>query len=115
MKITNIANGTRGFWHKGRIVSLAPGQSVDLDLSDEAAAGVRGNPESFTIGAKAAEKAAEDDRAPAYAVRDKGRGWFVVMNGDQEATKSLRADDVEGFDAMSDEDKAAFVDLHKAD
>lgn len=50
-----------------------------------------------------------------YAVADKGRGWFVITKDGQEVTKSLRADDVEGFDALSDDDKGAFVELHKAD
>lgn len=48
-----------------------------------------------------------------YAVVDKGRGWFVVTKDGEEVTKSLREDDVKGFDAMSDADKAAFVDLRK--
>lgn len=50
-----------------------------------------------------------------YVVHDKGRGWFVVMKDGGEVTKSMRADDVEGFAAMSAEDQAAFVELNKAD
>lgn len=48
-----------------------------------------------------------------YAVLDKGRGWWAVTKDGEEVTKSLREDDVKGFDHLSDEDKAAFVDLHK--
>lgn len=50
-----------------------------------------------------------------YAVVDKGKGWFVVAHDGQNVTKSLRAEDLAGFDEMSDEDKAAFVELHKAE
>jgi hypothetical protein len=53
--------------------------------------------------------------ATGYTVVDKGRGWFVVTKDGAEVTESLREDDVKGFDAMSDADKAAFVDLHKPD
>ncbi|WP_425087775.1 hypothetical protein [Stappia sp.] len=53
--------------------------------------------------------------AEGYAVVDKGKGWFVVTHDGQHVTKSLRSDDIAGFAEMSDEDKAAFVDLHKAD
>ncbi|MBG6211687.1 hypothetical protein IWQ49_006378 [Labrenzia sp. EL_126] len=48
----------------------------------------------------------------AYSVVDKGRGWHVVMKDGEEVTKSLRADDLAEFGGMSDEDKAAFVELH---
>ncbi|MCD1645258.1 hypothetical protein [Aurantimonas coralicida] len=112
MKITNIAAGQRGFWHKGRLVSLAPGETAEYDLSPEERGGVTGNPESFSLGAKGER---EGEKQLGMRVHDKGRGWFVVMDGDAEVTKNLRADDVDGFDAMSDEDKAAFIELHKAD
>lgn len=48
-----------------------------------------------------------------YAVLDKGRGWWAITKDGEEVTKSLREDDVKGFDDLSDDDKAAFVDLHK--
>jgi hypothetical protein len=51
--------------------------------------------------------------APTFAVKDKGAGWFVVTKDGQEATKSFRKADLEGFDAMSAEDKAAFVEANK--
>lgn len=50
-----------------------------------------------------------------YAVKDKGSGWFVIVQGDKEVTKSLRRDDVTGFDEFSDADKAAFVEQNKAE
>ncbi|MDI1261743.1 MAG: hypothetical protein PS018_00605 [bacterium] len=65
-KITNIATSQRGFWHKGIIVSVAPGETVEHPLTSEELAGVKGNPESFAVGAageKAAEKTKADDLA----------------------------------------------------
>jgi hypothetical protein len=48
-----------------------------------------------------------------YAVKDKGGAWYVITKDGAEVTKSLRKGDLEGFDTLSDEDKAAFADLHK--
>jgi len=53
--------------------------------------------------------------ATGYAVQDKSPGWFVITKDGEEVSKSLRKDDVAGFDELSDEDKAAFADLHKKD
>ncbi|MDX0623059.1 hypothetical protein BMJ34_20870 [Sinorhizobium medicae] len=50
-----------------------------------------------------------------YAVNQKGVGWFFISKDGVPVTKSLRKDDLEGFADMSDEDKAAFVELHKAE
>lgn len=49
----------------------------------------------------------------AYSVVTKGGGYYVVTKDDEPVTKSLRKDDLEGFDGMSEDDKAAFVELHK--
>ena len=54
-------------------------------------------------------------QAKTYAVVEKSAGWFAVTHGDKEVTKSLRKDAVEGFDALSDEDKAKFVEANKAE
>jgi hypothetical protein len=53
------------------------------------------------------------EAATGYAVKDKGGAWYVITKDGEEVTKSFRKADVEGFDDMSDEDKGAFVDLHK--
>lgn len=50
-----------------------------------------------------------------YAVAEKSPGWFVVNKDGVAVTKAMRKDDLEGFDAMSDEDKGAFAELHKAE
>lgn len=68
-------------------------------------------------GKKAVTNPANDPINPVvgYAVVEKSPGWFVVNKDDVTVTKAMRKDDLEGFDAMSDEDKGAFADLHKAD
>lgn len=48
-----------------------------------------------------------------YAVKEKSPGWFVITKDGEPVSKSLRKDDVEGFESLSDEDKAAFAELHK--
>lgn len=48
-----------------------------------------------------------------YAVTEKSPGWYVVYKDGEAATKAFRKDDLAEFDTMSDEDKAAFVELHK--
>ena len=56
-----------------------------------------------------------DAKPGAYAVTEKSPGWFAITQGGKEVTKSLRKDDVAGFDALSDADKAKFVEANKAE
>lgn len=49
----------------------------------------------------------------AYEVKDKGGAWFVITKDGEDVTKSLRKADLDGFDTLSEEDRAAFVELHK--
>lgn len=48
-----------------------------------------------------------------YAVKKKGGGYSVITLDGEEVTKALRKDDLEGFEELTDEDKAAFVELNK--
>lgn len=48
-----------------------------------------------------------------YQVKEAKPGWFVITKDGSEVTKNFRKAELDGFDAMSDEDKGAFVDLHK--
>lgn len=50
-----------------------------------------------------------------YAVKEKSAGWFVITKDGADVTKSLRKDDVSGFDEFSEDDKAAFVAANEAD
>jgi hypothetical protein len=51
--------------------------------------------------------------AAGYAVVESAPGWFVVNKDGVAVTKAMRKADLDGFDAMSDEDKGAFVELQK--
>lgn len=55
------------------------------------------------------------DTPTGFAVKEKGAGWFVITKDGEEVSKSIRKDGLEGFDELSDQDKAAFVELHKKD
>lgn len=55
----------------------------------------------------------EDEKG--YAVKKKGGGYYVITLDGEPVSKSLKKDDIEGFDDLSEEDKAAFAELHKAD
>lgn len=70
--------------------------------------------EGGTVAITNPEQGAIQQPVEDFTVIDKGRGWFVVAKDGEEVTKSLRADDVEGFDDMSADDKTAFVELNKA-
>lgn len=72
---------------------------------------ISGNGEGKT----AVTNPADGDTTPAYEVKATSPGWFAVFQGNDQATKSLRKDDVEGFDALSDDGKAAFVEANKAE
>lgn len=50
-----------------------------------------------------------------YAIVNKGRGWFVITKGGVELTKSLRQEDVTGFEYLSADEKAAHVEANKAE
>jgi hypothetical protein len=51
-----------------------------------------------------------------YTVKEQSAGWFAVVDAEGKAvTKNLRKTDLAEFDVMNDADKAAFIDLNKAD
>lgn len=60
-------------------------------------------------------KTAVTNPASAYAVAESSPGWFVITKDGEPVTKKLRQSDLEGFDTLSEEDRAAFADLHKVE
>lgn len=64
-------------------------------------------------GGDTAGKTPVTNPAVGYAVKDKGGAWFVITKDGEEVTKSFRKTEIDGFEEMSDEDKEAFVELHK--
>jgi hypothetical protein len=59
-------------------------------------------------GAKTAIINPAEAKAP-FQAKDKGGGWWAIYDADGKEVKSLRKDDAEIFNALSDEDKAAHV------
>jgi hypothetical protein len=59
-------------------------------------------------GAKTALLNPAEAKAP-FQAKDKGGGWWAIYDADGKEVKSLRKDDAEIFNALSDEDKAAHV------
>lgn len=53
-------------------------------------------------------------KAP-FLAKDKGGGWWAIYDADGKEVKSLRKDDAEIFNALSDEAKAAHVATLKAE
>ena len=65
-------------------------------------------------GAKTAIVNPAEAKAP-FQAKDKGGGWWAIYDADGKEVKSLRKDDAEIFNALSDEDKAAHVANLKAE
>lgn len=59
-------------------------------------------------GAKTAIINPAEAKAP-FQAKDKGGGWWAIYDADGKEVKSLRKDDAEIFNALSDEDKAAHI------
>ncbi|MBN9055371.1 MAG: hypothetical protein J0H80_16760, partial [Rhizobiales bacterium] len=53
-------------------------------------------------------------KAP-FEAKDKGNGWWVVVDADGQEVKGLRKDDAETFNVLSDADKAAQVEAYQKD
>lgn len=125
MKITNNSQRTEGFHATTGFVQIRAGETRDLDLSEASLKlakrlpylGIEGVDRGSAMQhAKTGDAPKSEPAAGSgYAIRDKGRGWFVVTHDGQDMTKSLREEDVSGFDEFSDADKAAFVEANKAE
>lgn len=107
MKVTNNQAGPRGLNAKDGPVLLDPGQTVDVEMSD-AELKVAKATGWFSFAGKDSAKSAEFQGHALKAVH-RGGGSYSIMDGDKEVAEKLSKEDAEAFNAMSDEDKAAFV------
>lgn len=101
---------------KETVLNPAPGQPInkasDSTDGENPFPGVESAPQSqMDTGTVAA---GTTPAKPVYDVESKGGGYYVITKDGEPVSKSLRKADIEGFDDLSDEDKAAFADLHKA-
>lgn len=97
--------------------ALSPGQTVTVEADEWAKIKDHGHVKTLiakgVIAVSGEVDEPSDDQTEGYAVQSKSAGWFVVTLNGEPVTKGLRKDDLAEFDAMSGEDKAAFVELHK--
>lgn len=114
-------------------VKFTDGKSVEV--SDEVAAKLKGNPffkaspekvatdkapASPAKATKATDKAPEQPadadasfKAP-FEAKDEENGWWNVYDADGKKVKALRKDDAEIFNSLSDDDKAKQVETFSA-
>lgn len=105
MRITNMQPGPRGLNAISGPVMLDPGQSIDVEMS-EAEAKIAKATGWFEFGKAKSEKPAEPTGATA---EHRGGGRYFIMDGDKPVGDAMTKDDAEAFNAMSDEDKAAYL------
>lgn len=107
MKITNISQGPRGVNTVSGPVLIEPGQEVEVELS-AAEAKVAKATGWFDMSGKAK---AEPKVEPSDALEAKhvGGGVWYVMKGDERVSDGMKKEDADAFNALSDEDKAAFL------
>ncbi|WP_417702349.1 hypothetical protein [Pseudophaeobacter sp.] len=114
--VKNGSHVAKAFKVRGGHTVVPAGKKADLvdakELTEEEIEAFEH--EGVKVKAIGAASGKQDLTGP-FEVADKGRGWFVVKRGDLEVTKSLRKEDVEGFSELSEEDQAAFIDLHRAE
>jgi hypothetical protein len=105
MKITNTSKGPRGINTKAGQIMLEPGQTVDdVELAD-AEAKIAKATGWFDFSGKAKAEAS----ATALKAEHAGGGAYFIMDGDKKVGESMKKEDADAFNALSDEDKAAFV------
>ncbi len=111
MKITNIEKGPRGVNTLAGAVLIDPGQTVDVELSaaEHKVAKATG---WFDIEGKPKAEGGAGEGAggtEGLVAEHRGGGRYFVMDGDKAIGEAMTKADAEAFNAMSDEDKAAFV------
>lgn len=117
MKITNNERGIRGVNAIGGPITIRPGETVEVDMTDAEVKSSKATGwftmEGTAKATKAERKAASSSSS--YEVRKTSPGWYAVFQGDEEVTKRMREDDVSGFDEFSEAEKADFVEANKAE
>lgn len=105
MQITNKCDGPRGVNTTSGPFLIEPGQTVEVELS-AAEAKVSKATGWFDMDgeAKPAEPAASG-----LTAQHRGGGRYFIMDGDNPVGEAMSKEDAEAFNALSDEEKAAFV------
>lgn len=109
MKVTNISEGPRGLNTKNGPVLVEPGQTIDdIELVDAELKVAKATGWFDFSGKVPSAEEPSEFKAP-FLAKDKGGGWWAIYDADDKEVKSLRKDDAEIFNALSDADKAAEV------
>jgi hypothetical protein len=89
-----------------RGVRFFDGQPVELNRDEHSAliGKLRGNPHFEVAGADEAETP-----TPVLEARHRGRGVYAIVRSDETLVEGLNKADAEAFNAMTDDDKATYV------
>jgi hypothetical protein len=110
MKVTNNSKALQGVNTKSGVIYIAPGQSKDVEFTEEGAKQAK-RLTFLSLGAKAAK---EQESASAFEAKHRGGGSYSIVDGSgNEVVEKLSKEDAETFNAMSDADKAAYVEASK--
>lgn len=116
MKITNIEKGPRGVNTPNGPVLIEPGQTVETELSPAEhkvakATGwfeFEGKPKGEPKKAEGGQEQGSTANGGLVA-KHSGGGRYFILDGDARVSDVMTKDDAEAFNALSDEEKAAFV------
>ena len=110
MKITNTSKAPQGVHTAKGVRFVKPGATVDLDLTPEGHKLAK-RLKFLDLHGAAPDAKAKAEAEPAFTTRHKGGGRYVVVDasgGEVEGVAMTKAE-AEQFNALSDEDKAAFL------
>ena len=114
-KITNTTKAVLGVNAKvdGKVrsVSLAPGETKDVDVIETRVHKARVESGALKMGARAAKEA---QNTSGLEAKHRGAGSYSIMRGDEEVAEGLSKADADAFNGMSDADRAAYVDKAKS-
>lgn len=107
MQITNKCDGPRGVNTTSGPVLIDPKQSVEVELSKAEEKIARGTG-WFDFDGEGKEDPVVEPTDKLEAKHAGGGVWYV-MKGDDRVSDGMKKDDAEAFNALSDEEKVAFV------
>lgn len=114
-EITNGSYRTKAFKVFGGTEDVRPGETktvdVEVDVTEEFIDRMKRDGVAMKPAEAEKTKKESDD---ALIAKHHGGGKFNVLKGDDVLLSGLSKQDADAFNAMSDEDKAAYVEAEKA-
>lgn len=97
----------------GKQRMLQPGEKAEFELADRDSVVIKALEKDGKVSISDVEDAKEqrsgDRQNEGLIAKHRGAGRYSVMDGDTEVMGGLSKDDAEAFNALSAEDKAAYV------